>query len=63
MLSYYMKFFLQHRDDEHVLRVYIKPDSCINPALFFKQTAYIQYEPPVARLLLDLTKSEVQKTA
>jgi len=40
-----------------------QPDSCINPTLFFKQTAHIQHEPPVARLLLDRTKSEVQKTA
>ncbi|WP_155999854.1 hypothetical protein [Thioalkalivibrio sulfidiphilus] len=39
------------------------PDSCINPARFYKKTAYIRYDLPVARLLLDLTKCEVQKTA
>ena len=39
------------------------PDSCINSALFFKQTAHIQHQSLVTRLLLDLTKSEDQKTA
>jgi hypothetical protein len=40
-----------------------KPDSCINPTLFSKGTACIQWEQYVTRQLLDLTDSEVQKTA